>query len=70
MNYSYNQLNVSEPAHQGDPDGLQELALDGKYLVDRGDERDTPSTNGDQATSKAWLAAQYYSSDVEELNFE
>lgn len=70
MNHLYSQLKVSEPAHRNKPDNLHEPALDGTYRVDRKDERDTPDTNGDEATSKAWLAAQYYSSDVDELNFE
>ena len=70
MNYSHSQLKVSESAHQDEPDDFQERALDGKYLVDREEERDTPGAGGNETTCKDWLAAQQYSSGVDELNFD
>jgi hypothetical protein len=70
MNYSYSQVKASESVHQDEPDDFQERAFDGKYLVDREEERDTPGEGGNETTCKAWLAAQQYSSGVDELNFD
>lgn len=69
MNYSYDQLKVSESARHDDTDDLEERALNGKYLVDREDEQDTPSVNENEVTINTWLASQHYSSDVEDLDF-